>query len=96
MKLNKFLFILLSTISALYANCSTLPPEAQRFAGELTPINRETFCNKFTDGQRASAMQLATPGSNEGVVTTPDMAVQKVAESNGSQPKTMPKNCPMR
>lgn len=96
MKPSKLFFILLGLASVLCADCSKLPPEVQQFAGELTPLNRETFCDTFTDGQRASAMQMATAEGEEGIVTTPDMAVQKVAESNGTQPKTTSKNCPMR
>lgn len=78
-------------------DCSAMSPEMQQFAGQLTPLNRQIFCGKFTDGQRASAMQMAKQSDEKGMMMTPDMAVSKVAESNGAalQQKAS-RGCPSR
>jgi rRNA maturation endonuclease Nob1 len=55
------------------------------------------FCSKFTDGQRASAMQMVSKPDEEGVVMTPDLAVQNVAKANGVTPQQKsPRGCPMK
>jgi len=106
MKFNKIIVAMLGCllgVAGLQADsmqpaqgCSAMSPEIQRFAGELTPLNRKMFCGQFTDGQRASAMQMVAKPAEEGVVMTPDMAVSKVAEANGITPQKSMRGCPMK
>ena len=106
MKLNKIIVIAFGcTLGALSleaytmqpTECSAMSPEIQRFAGELTPLNRKMFCENFTDGQRASAMQMVSEPDESGVVMTPDLAVQKVAKANRVDPQQKSsRGCPMK
>ena len=78
-------------------DCSAMSQEMQQFAGQLTPINREMFGGKVTDGQRASAMQMASKPDATGMTMTPDMAVQKVAGASGATPQQKtPTGCPVK
>lgn len=79
-------------------DCSSMSQEVQQFAGQLTPLNRAMFCGQFTEGQRASAMQLASKPDATGMTMSPDMAVQKVARASGSSPSQQktPTGCPVK
>jgi hypothetical protein len=76
-------------------DCSTMAPNVEQFAMKMTPQNRAMFCSQFTDGQRASAMQLAQTPDENGNTMSPDDAVQKVAGKKATQGKT-PTGCPVQ
>jgi hypothetical protein len=104
MFINKIAVILSMGLLSLQAadvmqpkDCSSMSQEAQEFAGQLTPLNMTIFCGQFTDGQRASAMQMASTPDATGMSLSPDMAVQKVAGASGSSPKQKtPTGCPVK
>lgn len=78
-------------------NCSTLVPEMQQFAQQLTPANQAIFCTQFSDAQRASAMQLSTTPDSTGAMTPPNEAVQKVVGASGANPQgQVPTGCPVK
>jgi hypothetical protein len=78
-------------------DCSSMSTEMQQFASSLTPANQAMFCGEFTDGQRASAMQMASTQDATGAAMSPDEAVQKVAGANGSNPQgKVPTGCPVK
>jgi|GEM_PF-1560446 len=64
-------------------DCTTLTKEEQLFANKLTRMNRLMFCNKFSRGQRQTAMDLAKQKDNTGArMMTEDQAVMRVAKDN--------------
>ena len=78
-------------------DCSTMSMDMQQFAQQLTPANKAMFCGQFTDGQRASAMQMASTQAPGGVAVMPDDAVQKVAGASGTNPQgKTPTGCPVK
>ena len=78
-------------------DCSTMAPEMQQFASQLTPDNKAMFCGKFTDGQRASAMQMSTTPDAAGMMMSPDESVQRVSGASGSSPQgKTPTGCPVK
>ena len=78
-------------------DCSTMAPEMQQFASQLTPANKTIFCGQFTDGQRASAMQMASTQDATGMTMSPDESVQKVSGASGSNPQgKTPTGCPVK
>ncbi len=81
--------------SQMSKDCSTMAPNVEQFAMKMTPQNRATFCSQFTDGQRASAMQLAGTPDENGNTMSPDDAVQKIAGKKTTQGKT-PTGCPVQ
>jgi hypothetical protein len=79
------------------ADCSTLSPAMQQFAQQLTPGNQAVFCGKFTDAQRAQAMQVANQVDPSGKpLMSADQAVQKVAFDTGVAPLKTPGGCPVK
>ncbi len=87
-------FAILCVISALYADeaidsgfpaqientdCEGLAPEMKDFASALNPANRALFCGAFDNEQRAAAMLLATQLNMDGLMKTPDEAVEEVS-----------------
>ncbi len=74
-------------------DCSTMSQEMQQFASQLSPMNKALFCGKFTDVQRASAMQMASTPDASGMTMSPDMAVQKVGSPS---PQKTPTGCPVK
>jgi hypothetical protein len=55
------------------------------------------FCGKFTEGQRASAMQMASTQDESGMTMSPDDAVRKVSGASGSNPQgKTPAGCPVK
>lgn len=78
-------------------DCSTMSTDIQQFASQMTAANKAIFCGKFTDSQRASAMQMASTQIETGMMMTPDEAVQKVSEASGSKPQgKSPTGCPVK
>lgn len=78
-------------------DCSMMSPEVQQFASQMTPENKTMFCGQFTDGQRASAMQMASTQDATGMTMSPDEAVQKVSGASGANPQTKtPTGCPVK
>lgn len=87
----------LSLQAAQTMDCSGMSADVQQFALQLTPENQMMFCGQFTDGQRASAMQMISTPDATGAMMTPDAAVQKVAGANGATPKDkVPTGCPVK
>ena len=59
--------------------------------------NKMMFCGQFTDGQRASAMQMASTQDATGMTMSPDEAVQKVSGASGANPQMKtPTGCPVK
>lgn len=82
---------------ALAVDCSSLTADEQQFAYGLTPDNRAIFCGKFTDVQRAAAMQLTSQPDPTGALLSPDQAVAKVAAANNlTPPKKSASGCPVK
>ena len=78
-------------------DCSTMSPEMQQFASQMTSANKAVFCGQFTDGQRASAMQMVSAQDATGMTMSPDEAVQKVSGASGSNPQgKTPTGCPVK
>ena len=77
-------------------DCSSLAADEQQFAYGLMPENRAMFCGKFTDIQRAAAMQLTSQPDPTGAVITPDQAVSKVAMANNLMPMKKSGGCPVK
>jgi hypothetical protein len=78
-------------------DCSNMSSAVQQFAGQLTAANRTMFCSKFSDAQRASAMQMASNPDASGNVVSPDDAVKSVSGANGSNPQSKtPVGCPVK
>ena len=78
-------------------DCSMMSPDMQEFAAQLTQDNKALFCGKFTDGQRASAMQMTSTEVSPGMTMSPDEAVQKISGASGSNPQgKSPKGCPVK
>jgi len=77
-------------------DCSSLTADEQQFAYGLLPENRAMFCGKFTDVQRAAAMQLTSQPDPTGAVVTPDQAVTKVAMANNLMPMKKSGGCPVK
>ncbi len=78
-------------------DCSMMSSEMQEFASQLTSGNKAMFCGQFTDGQRASAMEMASKEGAAGMTMSPDEAVQKVSGANGSNPQgKTPRGCPVK
>lgn len=78
-------------------DCSTLTPDEQQFAYGLIQDNRSMFCGKFTDVQRAAAMQLTSQPDPTGVLLSPDQAVMRVAAANNLTPqKKSGGGCPVK
>ena len=78
-------------------DCSNMSSAMQQFAGQLTAANRTMFCSKFSDAQRASAMQMASNPDASGKAVSPDDAVQNVSSANGSNPQgKTPVGCPVK
>lgn len=95
----KIVFLCVVGMSVLEADsmnsmsgCSKMTPEMQLFASEMAPNNQKMFCEQFTEGQRASAMEMASAQN-----MTPDAAVEKVASAGGlSSQKKTPVGCPVK
>lgn len=78
-------------------DCSTMGPDVQQFAAQLTAANRKMFCGQFNDSQRAAAMQYTGQPDSSGNIMTSDQAVQKVAMDNGMKPsQKSPTGCPVK
>jgi hypothetical protein len=78
-------------------DCSTMSDDVQQFADQLTTENKRMFCGKFTEGQRASAMQMASTQDESGMTMSPDDAVRKVSGASGSNPQgKTPAGCPVK
>ena len=80
------------------SNCTNLPTDQQTFAMQLTPNNKNMFCNSFNMDQRKAAMQMTTAMNPSGAKMTPDQAVEQVARNNNLTP-TNPRStggCPVR
>ena len=78
-------------------DCSNMSQEMQQFASQLNTTNKKMFCGQFTDGQRASAMQMSSVPDTSGMTMSPDMAVQKVAGASGASPQQKnPTGCPVK
>ena len=84
--------------------CSGITAMEQQFAAKLSPANRSLFCSRFSEGQRASAMQMASMPTEAGLSLSPDDAVQKVQAASGSTPSStmnptpgkVPTGCPVQ
>ncbi len=101
-KIVKFILAASACVASLQgapspASCSSLVPEMQQFAQQLTPANQAIFCTQFSDAQRASAMQMSTSPDSTGAMTSPNEAVQKVVGASGSNPQgQVPTGCPVK
>ena len=86
-----------TTPAAPAADCSTMGPDMQQFAAQLSGPNKMMFCGQFTDPQRAQAMQMMGQPDESGNVMTADQAVQKVAGGNKMTPnQKTPTGCPVK
>ncbi len=78
-------------------DCSQLTADQQQFAYGLIPENRALFCGKFSDVQRAAAMQLTSQPDPTGALLSPDQAVARVAAANNMTPaKKSSGGCPVK
>ena len=78
-------------------DCSSMAPDMQQFAGKLSVSNKAMFCGKFSDAQRAQAMQMASQMDPSGKpMMTGDQSVQKIAADSGMAPMKTPSGCPVK
>jgi glucan phosphoethanolaminetransferase (alkaline phosphatase superfamily) len=91
-RMGKMAMLISCVLVAAAMDCSTMPQQMQEFAAQMTPANKAIFCGKFTDSQRASAMQMAATPDAAGAVMSPDEAVQKVSGAKGK----VPTGCPVK
>lgn len=78
-------------------DCSNMSADMQLFAGKLNANNKQVFCGKMTDGQRAMSMQMAGQLDPNGKpVMTPDQAVDKVGQGINSSTPRGPSGCPVK
>jgi len=88
----------------MQGDCSSLKPDQQNFANQLSPMNKMMFCSKFNDQQRAQAMQMSGQTDAYGNTMTNDQAVQKIAQDNnmmmpmqgGNSQKGAVRGCPVQ
>jgi|GEM_PF-4744040 len=66
--------------------CGNLSTVEQSFASGMSSMNREMFCNRFTQSMRDSAMGMVGMPDASGNVMTPDQAVEKTARDNNMMP----------
>lgn len=82
------------------ADCSSFTPGEQQFSSQLTPDSKDLFCGKFSEENRATAMEMAGQPDANGNVMTADQAVQKVASDNNMLPPAQPRRhsggCPVK
>lgn len=74
-------------------DCSTMSPDEQQFAMQLTDANKAMFCGQMSADQRMAAMQMTKTPDASGSAVTPDQAVEKMA------PTAAPKStggCPVQ
>ena len=95
--MGKMAMLISCVLVAAAMDCSTMPQQMQEFAAQMTAANKAIFCGQFTDGQRASAMQMAAAPDATGAVMSPDEAVQKVSGASGATPRgKVPTGCPVK
>ena len=86
-----------STTPQTKVDCTTMPPDMQQFAAQLTVANQKMFCGQFNDAQRATCMQMASQQDVSGkLLYTPDQAVQKTAAANNLIQQKTPTGCPVK
>ena len=85
--------------NTMSADCSTMSPDMQQFAMQLSAQNKMMFCGQFNDSQRAAAMQMMGQPDETGAMMTADGAVQKVMTNNKMSPsmnQKTPTGCPVK
>lgn len=79
------------------ADCSTMGPDVQQFASQLSASNKAMFCGQFTEVQRATAMQMVGQPDESGNLMTADQAVQKAGAKTPMNPsQKTPTGCPVK
>lgn len=65
--------------------CSHLSPAEQDFAGQLSGIHRQIFCNEFTAEQRAETLAILLSQKPKYRGMTPDDAVEIVVRNSRNE-----------